>query len=98
MSQYDSNSTFWVRCVGYKQDHERFFTVGQEYEVCGGVIANDRGFAYLRDHTMKIDSSPNSWYLSRWYEFEIVEEQFEVDAFEISIDDILGISTVNENR
>lgn len=44
MSQNIDNSTFWVRCIGYTQDNEKFFSIGKEYEVNRGCIVSDDGF------------------------------------------------------
>ena len=79
--------TFWVRCVGYR-DVERYFTVGQEYEVCDGYIVNDDGHCYSRDASMRPDGDIEQWYLSAWYDFEIVE-MVVPNSFDITIDDMI---------
>ena len=89
MSQNIENSTFWVRCVGYTQSFEHFFTIGKEYEVNDGHIINDSGHKYSQDRRMTINSDPSTWYLADWYEFEIVDVFTMPDHLEISIDDIL---------
>lgn len=89
MSQNIDNSTFWVRCVGYTQDDEKFFSIGKEYEVHRGHIVADNGFQYSRDINMTTNSDPSTWYLSRWYKFEFVELFVIPEHLDISIDDIL---------
>ena len=86
----DKSSVFFVRCVGYTQCTERFFSVGQEYEVKNGHITSDTGFTYF-DHAMTPNSDPKIWYLSDWYEFEIVGSEPTIAHCDVSIDDILGI-------
>ena len=89
MTENKDTSTFVVRCIGYNQHDERFFTVGQEYEVVNGRIATDDGYIYPKDKNMRADSDPSTWYLSDWYEFELVEDVAAPEYVTITIDDIL---------
>lgn len=71
----DVDSSFWIRCTGYTQSHEKFFTIGKKYEVRrGGYVSSDNGFVY-HDSEMTPDSDPRHWFLSGWYRFEIVYEE-----------------------
>lgn len=89
MTENKDTSTFVVRCIGYNQRHEAYFTVGQEYEVKNGRITSDNGYTYSPDKNMRADSDPSTWYLSGWYEFEIVEDVAAPEHVTITIDDIL---------
>ena len=41
----EENKMMKVRCTGYKQNYEKFFTVGKIYNVSDkGKITNDNGF------------------------------------------------------
>ena len=84
-------STFQVRCIGYKLPYvERFFTLGQEYQVCEGRITNDNGFTYEKDPFMYLGSDMSKWYLSVWYKFEIVEDDVKIpDCLDISFEEVL---------
>ena len=90
MGRDNENSTFWVRCIGYKQNFEKFFTIGAEYEVCDGVIVSDKGYQYSQDVNMKPNSDPQTWYLAAWYEFEIINDVIIPIHLDICIDDMLG--------
>lgn len=42
----------WVRCVGYRQSHEFYFTVGEKYKIfSNGRITDDSGYTYLSENT-----------------------------------------------
>lgn len=59
-----------VKCVGYKQKNEFFFTVGKEYKIYeNGEITNDNGHTY-RCYKTKKDQLE---FLSKWYIFEEVK-------------------------
>lgn len=64
-------STYKVKCVGYKKT-EKCFTIGKVYEVKDNCITNDNGYTYKGGCGNEKDVI--KW-LSRWYEFEVVEEQ-----------------------
>lgn len=81
--------TFTVRCVKYNQSFEKFFSIGKEYEVKDGYIANDNGFVYSYDPAMTADSDPSSWFLNSWYKFEVVSQSSVPDHFEVTFDDML---------
>jgi hypothetical protein len=84
-------SSFWIRCIGYTQRSEKYFTIDQEYEVCDGVVVSDNGFIYKKDPYMKPDSDPETWYLSRWYEFEIVNDDILLpDRLDLSFNELMG--------
>ena len=56
------SKNYKVRCIGYKRN-ERYFTVGQVYDVVDGRITNDNGYTYRSfDNVIK--------FLSGWYIFE----------------------------
>lgn len=59
-----------VRCVGYTQNREKYFTRGKVYDVVDDHITNDNGFTYWRMGTAKdvID------WLKKWYKFERVDD------------------------
>lgn len=88
------DSSFLVRCVGYTQNIERYFTDGKVYEVYAGRITNDRGFTYSDDPAMKADSDPKTWYLSGWYRFEIVDDIAAVttspECTPLSFEEVMG--------
>ena len=88
-SRVNTYSSFWIRCVGYTQSNESYFTIGKEYEVHGGHVTSDEGYTYS-DDKMKLDSDPATWYLSGWYKFEIVNDVAVPDILEISFEDVLG--------
>lgn len=91
-TRHNTNSSFWIRCVGYTQNRESFFTIGEEYEVTsGGFVTSDHGHTYV-DPKMKPDSDPESWFLSSWYLFEIVDDATAPEHFDISFEDVLGIT------
>lgn len=57
----------WVKCVGYRQEHEFYFTVGKEYKIFNnGNITNDYGYTYGGEHSKKAMLD----FLSKWYIFE----------------------------
>lgn len=70
MEAYDDDA-FFVRCVGYTQGFEKYFTIGREYEVKNGCITSDCGHTYT-DESMKHGSDTGSWFLAGWYKFEEV--------------------------
>lgn len=42
----------WVKCVGYRQSHEFYFTVGEKYKIfSNGRITDDSGYTYLSENT-----------------------------------------------
>lgn len=60
----------WVRCVGYRQNHEFNFIVGKEYKIFdNGKIVNENGFNYQRGY---VNSSKEETleFLNKWYIFE----------------------------
>lgn len=61
-----------VKCVGYRQNREFYFTVGKEYKVYdNGSIVSDNGYNYRSNNF--IDSKEAALkYLSKWYIFEEV--------------------------
>ncbi len=88
--RHNTDASFWIRCVGYTQRRESYFTIGKEYEVSsGGRVTNDRGYTY-NDPRMKPDSDPARWYLSAWYEFEIVYDVAMPEHLELSFEDVMG--------
>lgn len=57
----------WVRCAGYRQNGEFYFTVGKKYKIFNdGKITNDNGYTYVGEHSKKTMLD----YLSKWYIFE----------------------------
>ena len=80
---------FRVRCIGYTQNHERYFTIGKEYEVRDGRITSDTGFEYRSDPLMTKNSNPNDWLLADWYQFEIVDDDVVPAYLEVTFEDIL---------
>lgn len=56
-----------VRCTGYNQGNEKYFTIGKVYDVVNNTIKNDNGFVYESYNGRNIIS-----WLSRWYKFERV--------------------------
>lgn len=65
--------TFKVVCAGYKQDRERYFTVGKIYTWDHGKLVCDDGFVF---RNMVEGTDPDEWKLSRSYKFiKIVEEK-----------------------
>lgn len=57
----------WVRCVGYRQNHEFTFTVDKEYKIYNnGKITNDNGYVYSSSETKEEALD----FLSKWYIFE----------------------------
>lgn len=89
MDRRAENATFIVRCVGYTQDYEKKFTIGNLYEVWNEEIISDDGFVYTDFH-MKPNSDPSKWVLAAWYKFEIVEQEDTVipESLTISYDDL----------
>ena len=88
MNRHGDSAPFWIRCVGYTQDFEEYFTIGKEYEVSDGRVTNDNGFTYT-DLKMKPDSNPADWYLSDWYRFEIVSDVAMPEHLELSFEDVM---------
>ena len=57
----------WVKCVGYRQKSEFYFTVGKEYKIFNnGNITNDYEYTYAGKHSKKAMLD----FLSKWYIFE----------------------------
>ena len=50
-----------VRCTGYKQTTEKYFTIGKVYDVINGEITNDHGYTYKSVNAIE--------WLSKWYSF-----------------------------
>lgn len=50
-----------VRCTGYKQTIEKYFTIGKVYDVINGEITNDHGYTYKSVNAIE--------WLSKWYSF-----------------------------
>ena len=88
---HSTDSSFWIRCVGYNQSTEAYFTIGKEYEVRGGRVTNDNGYTYT-NYEMKPGSDPASWFLYRWYKFEIVDDATVPDHLDISFEEALGLA------
>lgn len=65
-------STLKVRCVGYKQEREKYFTLGKVYEWVNNTLINDNGDKY--SNTVQ-GTNPADWKLSSWYTFEVVKEK-----------------------
>lgn len=62
-------NNYKVRCTGYNQNSEKYFTVGKVYDVVNNTIKSDSGFVY------KMPDAANviNW-LSRWYKFGRVSD------------------------
>jgi hypothetical protein len=62
-----------VKCAGYWQGRENYFTVGKIYDVIDGAITSDDGFYY--DGT-QMAGHPNSyeWLAHEYYKFEEVKD------------------------
>lgn len=57
----------WVKCVGYCQNREFYFTVGKKYKIFNnGNITTDNGYTYAGQDTKKAMLD----FLSKWYIFE----------------------------
>lgn len=57
----------WVRCVGYCQKREFYFTVGKKYKIFNnGNITTDNGYTYAGQDTKEAMLD----FLSKWYIFE----------------------------
>ena len=79
---------FKIRCVGYKQSHERYFTIGREYEVTDeGLRSDDHTYSTSVVDDMVPGTDPETWWLSGWYTFEIVDDP----PVNIIYDDIFSI-------
>ena len=66
-------TTFKVVCVEYKQNHEKYFTIGKVYTWENTTLTDDNDFTY--SHGMVDGADPEKWALSDWYKFiKIVEE------------------------
>ena len=61
------SKNYKVRCVGYK-GRERFFTIGEVYDVVNGAIINDYGYEYGNYGNDKDVIQ----FLSEWYKFDRV--------------------------
>ena len=92
MNGHNNSSPFWIRCVGYTQDHEEYFTIGKEYEVRDGHVTSDNGYTYT-DLKMKPDSNLAEWFLSGWYQFEIVNDVAVPEHLELSFEDVMGYTS-----
>ena len=65
---------FKVVCVGYNQDHEKYFTVGKVYTCKNHTLTADNDFTYTDG--MVSGDDPDKWTLSTWYKFiKIVDEK-----------------------
>lgn len=59
----------WVRCVGYRQKGEFYFTIGKKYKIFNnGNITNDNGYTYVG--VGKGTKEVMLDFLSKWYIFE----------------------------
>lgn len=68
------SNTLKVRCVGYKQKREKYFTLGKVYEWVNDTLMNDNGYTY----EVSVDGKdPSAWALSEFYSFEVVKEKAE---------------------
>ena len=57
----------WVKCVGYCQKREFYFTVGKKYKIFNnGNITTDNGYTYAGQDTKEAMLD----FLSKWYIFE----------------------------
>ena len=57
----------WVKCVGYCQNREFYFTVGKKYKIFNnGNITTDDGYTYAGQDTKEAMLD----FLSKWYIFE----------------------------
>jgi hypothetical protein len=65
------NKNCKVRCVGYHQNHEKYFTVGKVYDVVDGVITSDKGYPYGNGVWC-------GWLGKEYYKFERVEENTKI--------------------
>lgn len=92
MNRRNASSSFWIKCVGYTQSFESFFTIGQKYEVIGGHVTSDRGHTYT-DPKMRPNSNPAEWFLSNWYRFEIVDDVIIPEHLELSFEDAMGYTS-----
>ena len=63
-----------VKCVGYNQIWEKFFTIGEIYEVKNNSITNDDGFIYRK----YVGAQNIIDWLSDYYAFELVEASPEI--------------------
>lgn len=60
----------WVRCVGYRQNHEFNFIVGKEYKIFdNGKIVNENGFNYQGSYANS-SKEETLEFLNKWYIFE----------------------------
>jgi len=68
-----------VKCTGYKQNREKYFTIGKIYEVnADGTLTDDTNFKYT---ALVCGTNPNDWILSHYYEFETIT----ADTYELHI-------------
>ena len=58
-----------VRCTGYNQNYEKYFTIGKVYDVVNNTIKSDGGFVYKMFNAANVIN-----WLSRWYKFERVSD------------------------
>lgn len=67
-------NAYKVRCVGYTQNIEKYFTIGKVYDVVNNTITNDNGFTYnhLKGEQGCPDCDVIDSFLSHWYKFERV--------------------------
>lgn len=59
------SKNYKVRCIGYKRN-ERYFTIGNAYDVVNGEITDDHGYVYKGFDDV-------IGYLSDWYKFKKVD-------------------------
>lgn len=62
-------NNYKVRCTGYAQDREKYFTIGKVYEVKNNTITSDTGYTYGDYGRNVID------WLKSWYKFEVVNDE-----------------------
>ena len=81
-----------VKCTAYKAE-EKFFTVGKVYEWIDGKLKEDNGFSYT--HMVK-GTDPKKWELSKYYEFELVNEKPKQEIH-ITVKGLKTIAVLKEN-
>ena len=63
----------WVKCIGYRQNKEFYFTVDKKYKVYDdGRITSDDGYTYGGKDGCNNSKEKVMKYLSEWYIFEEV--------------------------
>ena len=68
------NYDFRVRCTGYEQMSEKYFTIGKVYRVKDGILTSDAGFKYdAWNYHGKTFKNLKNWF-SGYYTFELVED------------------------